>query len=43
MKDTIEEKVLMLQNKKRSIADSFVRQNNPFETLDKSEWEDLFK
>lgn len=43
MKDTIEEKVLMLQNKKRNIADTFINQNNPFDSLDKSEWEDLFK
>lgn len=43
MKDTIEEKVLLLQNKKRSLADSFINQNNPFDSLDKSEWEDLFK
>lgn len=43
MKDTIEEKVLILQNKKRAIANSFLRNNNPFDSLDKSEWEDLFK
>ncbi len=43
MKDTIEEKVLQLQDKKRTIADSFINQNNPFDSLDKSEWEDLFK
>ncbi len=41
MKDTIEEKVLMLQKKKRNLAETFMRNNNPFETLDKSDWEDL--
>ena len=43
MKDTIEEKVLQLQNKKRTLADSFINQNNPFDSFDKSDWEDLFK
>lgn len=41
MKETIEEKVLLLQKKKRDIAGMFIDKNNPFEEMSKEEWKEL--
>ena len=43
MKGTVEEKVLMLQEKKRNIADTFIGQNNPFDTLNIDDWKALLQ
>ncbi len=43
MKGTVEEKVLLLQEKKRNIANSFIGQNNPFDTLNIDDWKALLQ
>lgn len=43
MKGTVEEKVLLLQEKKRNIADTFIGQNNPFDTLNIDDWKALLQ
>jgi superfamily II DNA or RNA helicase len=42
-RDTIEEKIQLLQQKKSAIADIFINNNNPFRSFKKEEIEDLFK
>ncbi len=41
-KDTIEEKILKLQEKKRELADTFVPSNNPLKDINKDEIIELF-
>jgi superfamily II DNA or RNA helicase len=36
-KDTLEEKIHMLQNKKSQLAESFIKENNPFKSSDREE------
>jgi SNF2 family DNA or RNA helicase len=42
-RDTIEEKILLLQQRKSAIAEIFINNNNPFRSFKKEEIEDLFK
>jgi len=40
--DTIEEKIIKLQEKKSQLADTFINSNNPFKNMSDSEIKDLF-
>ena len=42
-RDTIEEKIKLLQQRKSAIAEIFINNNNPFRSFKKAEIEDLFK
>ena len=42
-RNTIEEKIQMLQQKKSAMADLFINSNNPFRSIKKEEIVDLFK
>jgi SNF2 family DNA or RNA helicase len=42
-RDTIEEKIQILQQRKSAIAEIFINNNNPFRSFKKDEIEDLFK
>jgi SNF2 family DNA or RNA helicase len=42
-RDTIEEKIKLLQQRKSAIAEIFINNNNPFRSFKKDEIEDLFK
>lgn len=42
-KDSVEEKILLLQQKKEKLADDFVNSNNPFRTFSEREMLDLFE
>jgi len=40
--DTIEEKIIKLQEKKSKLANSFITSNNPLKTFNDKEWKDFF-
>ena len=42
-RNTIEEKIQLLQQRKSAMADLFINNNNPFRSFGKTEIEDLFK
>lgn len=42
-RDTIEEKIRLLQEKKSAMADLFINTNNPFRSMDKNDIKELFQ
>ncbi len=40
--DTIEEKIMKLQDRKAKLADTFINSNNPFKNMDETEIKELF-